>query len=91
MYWEVMRRAAERGFRTYDFGRSKRDTGAFAFKKNWGFAPQPLVYEFYLRRGTDVPDVNPLNPKYRLFIAAWKRLPLAVANRIGPLIARELA
>ncbi|HEX9835827.1 MAG TPA: FemAB family XrtA/PEP-CTERM system-associated protein [Alphaproteobacteria bacterium] len=91
MYWEVMRRAAERGFRAFDFGRSKRGTGAFAFKKNWGFVPEPLVYQFYLRRGTEVPQVNPLNPKYRLFIAAWKRLPLVIANRIGPLIARELA
>lgn len=91
MYWEVMRRAAERGFRVFDYGRSKRGTGAFAFKKNWGFEPQPLVYEFYLRRGSDIPEINPLNPKYRLFIAAWQRLPLVLANRIGPLIARDLA
>ena len=91
MYWEVMRRAAERGFRVFDYGRSKRGTGAFAFKKNWGFEPTPLTYEFYLRRGTDIPDINPLNPKYRIFIAAWQRLPLALANRIGPLIARDLA
>jgi FemAB-related protein (PEP-CTERM system-associated) len=91
MYWEVMRRAAERGCRVFDYGRSKRGTGAFAFKKNWGFEPEPLVYEFYLRHGTEIPDVNPLNPKYRLFIAAWQHLPLPIANRIGPLIARELA
>ncbi len=90
MYWEVMRRAADRGFRMFDFGRSKRNTGAFAFKKNWGFPFEPLVYEFHLRKGGDVPDVNPLNPKYRLFIAAWQRLPMFVANRIGPLVARGL-
>ncbi len=90
MYWEVMRRAAARGYRMFDFGRSKRGTGAFAFKKNWGFPPEPLVYEFHLRKGGEVPDVNPLNPKYRLFIAAWQRLPLALANRIGPLVARGL-
>jgi FemAB-related protein (PEP-CTERM system-associated) len=91
MYWEVMRRAAERGFRVFDYGRSKRGTGAFAFKKNWGFEPTPLVYEFYLRRGGDIPDVNPLNPKYRLFIAAWQRLPLPLANLVGPFLARDLA
>ncbi len=90
MYWEVMRRAAERGYRAFDFGRSKRGTGAFAFKKNWGFPSEPLVYEFHLRSGGEVPDVNPLNPKYRLFIAAWQRLPLFVANRVGPLVARGL-
>ena len=84
MYWEVMRRAAARGCRLFDFGRSKVGTGAFAFKKNWGFAPAPLHYRFQLAPGAAIPDHNPLNPKYRLFIAAWKRLPLPVANLLGP-------
>jgi FemAB-related protein (PEP-CTERM system-associated) len=90
MYWEVMRRAAARGYRMFDFGRSKLGTGAFAFKKNWGFSPEPLHYRFRLAPGARVPDLNPLNPKYRLFIAAWKRLPLPVANAIGPHIVRGL-
>lgn len=90
MYWEVMRRACERGFRLFDFGRSKRDTGAYSFKKHWGFEPAPLAYEFLLRRGGEIPDLNPLNPKYRIAIAAWKRLPLPVAKAIGPLIVRNL-
>jgi len=90
LYWDVMRRACERGFRTFDYGRSKHGTGSFAFKKHWGFVPQPLYYEFKLLRGDTIPEVNPLNPKYRTFIAAWKRLPLPVANRIGPFLARQL-
>jgi FemAB-related protein (PEP-CTERM system-associated) len=90
MYWEVMRRAAARGYRLFDFGRSKIGTGAYAFKHNWGFVPEPLPYRYLLRAGAEIPDVNPLNPKYRLFIAAWKRLPLPVANLIGPHIVRGL-
>jgi FemAB-related protein (PEP-CTERM system-associated) len=90
MYWEVMRRACERGCRLYDFGRSKYGTGAFDFKKFWGFPPQPLSYAYFLRRGKEVPEVNPLNPKYRLFIALWKKLPLPVANALGPHIVRHL-
>lgn len=90
MYWEVMRRAVERGCRRFDFGRSKTGTGAFAFKKNWGFEPEPLVYEFKLRRIAALPEVNPLNPRYRLFIAAWKRMPLGLAKLIGPHIVRNL-
>jgi FemAB-related protein (PEP-CTERM system-associated) len=90
MYWEVMRRGAARGCRIFDFGRSKVGTGAFSFKTHWGFVPEPLDYEYRLLRGGDVPDINPLNPKFRLFIAAWKRLPLPVANVIGPWIARDL-
>jgi FemAB-related protein (PEP-CTERM system-associated) len=90
MYWEVMRRAAARGARLFDFGRSKFGTGAFAFKKNWGFEPQPLPYYYKLAPGAALPDHNPLNPKYRLFIAGWKRLPLPVANVVGPFIVRGL-
>jgi len=90
MYWEVMRRAAERGYRRFDFGRSKAGTGAFAFKKNWGFVPEPLVYRYRLAPGAALPDHNPLNPKYRLFIAAWKRLPVPLANVIGPRIVRGI-
>jgi len=90
MYWEVMRRACERGYRIFDFGRSKVGTGSYAFKCNWGFEPTPLVYQFRLARGRPMPDLNPLNPKLALFIAAWKRLPLAVATRLGPLIVRGI-
>lgn len=90
MYWEVMRSACERGYRVFDFGRSKRGTGAFDFKKNWGFVPQPLAYHYILRRGQEVPNINPLNPKFRLFIETWKRLPLPLANVLGPNIVRYL-
>jgi FemAB-related protein (PEP-CTERM system-associated) len=90
MYWELMRRACERGLKVFDFGRSKRGTGSFDFKKNWGFEPTPLYYEYFLVTDKTVPDINPLNPKYRLFIRAWKKMPLALANVIGPHIVKNL-
>jgi len=79
-----------RGYRRFDFGRSKAATGAFAFKKNWGFEPQWLEYEYHLRAGCSLPDKNPLNPKYALLIEAWKRLPLPLANLIGPFLVSGL-
>ena len=91
MWWRAMARGIERGCKSFDMGRSKRDTGSFEFKRRWGVEPTPLHYEYYLRRGTAVPDNNPLNPKYRLFIETWKRLPLPVANRLGPLVIKGLA
>jgi len=90
MYWELMRRSCERGVAWFDFGRSKQGTGAFDFKKNWGFEPQPLSYEYQLHRNKVVPDHNPLNPKYRLFIKAWQKLPLSLANFLGPYIVKNL-
>lgn len=90
MYWELMRLACERGYQWFDYGRSKKGTGSYSFKKNWGFEPEPLFYQYRLVKADKMPDVNPLNPKYRLFIALWKHLPLPVANTIGPLLSRSL-
>jgi FemAB-related protein (PEP-CTERM system-associated) len=89
-YWELMRRSCERGIKIFDYGRSKRGTGTYDFKKNWGFEPQLLNYEYQLHRATQVPDTNPLNPKYQLFIKLWRQLPLPVANWIGPHIVKNL-
>lgn len=89
-YWELMRRACERGAKVFDYGRSKRDTGSFDFKKNWGFEPQTLHYEYRLLRTDRIPQNNPSNPKYRTFIALWRKLPRSVANALGPVIVRNL-
>jgi len=91
MYWSLMRHAAAKGCTIFNFGRSKIGTGPYDFKKNWGFAPQPIAHQFLLRPGVDVPDINPLNAKYKLMIAVWKRLPLPVANFLGPMIVRNIA
>lgn len=90
MYWEVMRRACLNGSTLFDFGRSKVGTGAYAFKKNWGFVPQPLHYECQLVRARVLRDLQPLNPRYQLFIRAWRHLPRTLANAIGPHIVRQL-
>ncbi len=90
MYWRLMRRAAARGLGVFDFGRSKFDSGPFNFKKNWGFEPEAIRHEYHVPGGGGVPEINPLNPKYRLFIAAWKRLPLGLANLLGPHVARQI-
>ncbi len=89
-YWELMRRACARGLRVFDYGRSKVGTGPYAFKKNWGFEPTPLHYEYRLLTRDSIPQNNPANPKYRLMIEAWRRLPLPVANWLGPHIVRNL-
>jgi FemAB-related protein (PEP-CTERM system-associated) len=89
-YWELMRRACGKGLKTFDYGRSKQGTGSYAFKKNWGFEPQPLHYEYRLYKRDAVPQNNPANAKFRLMIETWRRLPLAVANWLGPHIVRNL-
>lgn len=90
VYYEVMRRAIARGCTRADFGRSKVGTGAWQRKRIWGFDETPLFYAVRTAEGMAPREVNPLNPKYRLRIAAWQKLPLWLANRAGPLIARGL-
>jgi FemAB-related protein (PEP-CTERM system-associated) len=89
-YWELMRRACHRGLRVFDYGRSKQGTGSYSFKKNWGFEPQPLHYEYCLYKRQQVPQNNPSNPKYRLLIEAWRRMPIGMANWLGPFIVRSI-
>lgn len=89
-YWELMRLACARGLKTFDYGRSKQGTGSFSFKKNWGFEPTPLFYEYHLYKGDRIPQNNPSNAKYKLFIEAWRRLPIGLANALGPHIVRNL-
>jgi FemAB-related protein (PEP-CTERM system-associated) len=90
MYFALMRHARERGCTAFDFGRSKTGTGPAAFKRNWGFEGVPLAYASRTAEGQAKRSINPLDPKYSLQVRLWQRLPLAVANRIGPLIARGL-
>ena len=90
MYYALMRHARGRGCSAFDFGRSKFGTGAFAFKKNWGFEPAPLAYAIRTADGQEPRQINPLSPRYRLQIALWQKLPLGVANRLGPWIAKGL-
>jgi len=89
-YWELMRHALARGIKVFDYGRSKQGTGPYAFKKNWGFEPTPLHYEYQLYKRDAVPQNNPANAKYKLLIETWRRLPLGVANWLGPFVVRNL-
>ena len=89
-YWELMRLACARGLKVFDYGRSKLNTGSYAFKKNWGFEPTPLHYEYQLYKTDSVPQNNPANAKYRLLIATWRRMPIQLANWLGPKIVRNL-
>lgn len=90
MYYALMNHARERGYQRFDFGRSKVGTGAYSFKKNWGFEPQALSYAIRTVDGEQARDVNPMSPKYRLQVALWQKLPLSVTNRLGPIIAKGL-
>jgi FemAB-related protein (PEP-CTERM system-associated) len=84
MYWELMKFAVEKGFRFFDFGRSKVGTGAYAFKTQWNMPARPLAYQLLLIRRTTNPNFSPANPKFGLAQRVWSRLPLPVTMAAGP-------
>jgi hypothetical protein len=90
MYWHIMRQAVHRGVSTFDFGRSKRGSGAFDYKKLWGIEPQSLPYSVRLVKAKSLPEINPTNPDYARAVRVWKKFPLWVANTMGPFLARQI-
>jgi FemAB-related protein (PEP-CTERM system-associated) len=90
LYWSVIEEAVRTGATRLDFGRSTPNEGTFKFKEQWGAEPVPLSWEYYLADGGSIPDATPANPKFRLAIAAWKKLPLPVTTLLGPRIVRGI-
>jgi FemAB-related protein (PEP-CTERM system-associated) len=90
LYWSMLEGAAGRGCATFDFGRSTPDEGTYRFKAQWGAEPVPLCWEYSLLAGGELPNTGPTNPKFELAVSMWKKLPLPVANRFGPMIVRAI-
>lgn len=90
MYWKVMESACQKGLEVFDFGRSLKGSGAYNFKKYWGFEPVPLSYEYLLVRSNSIPQLDPSNERYKFLIKMWSKLPLQVSRVLGPPIARLL-
>jgi serine/alanine adding enzyme len=90
LYWAIIEEAAASGVRVFDFGRSTPDEGTYRFKEQWGAKPLPLCWEYQMRPGQALPDTSPANPKFRLAVSLWKKLPLGVATRLGPSIVRGI-
>jgi FemAB-related protein (PEP-CTERM system-associated) len=88
MYWQLMEWAGNQGFRTFDFGRSKKGTGAFAFKSQWNMNMEQLEYQVLLVKRKTVPNFSPVNPKFDMAIRVWRNLPLPVTKWLGPSAVR---
>lgn len=88
LYFDHLRWAGKNGFTTFDFGRSKRDTGTFDFKRHWATTMRELPYELVLIRGKQLPNFSPTNSRFQPFIQLWQKLPLPVTRIIGPQVVR---
>jgi lipid II:glycine glycyltransferase (peptidoglycan interpeptide bridge formation enzyme) len=90
MYWKILEFAVQQGFEVFDFGRCSEDAGTYRFKQQWGAEPVKLYWDYLLPEGENLPKLNPNNPKFRVLIAVWQRLPVWLANLIAPRIVKAL-
>lgn len=90
LYWEILKFSVSQGYQNFDFGRSSIDANTYKFKKQWGAKPHPLYWHYWLPNHQPLPEINPDNPKYKLMIWGWKKLPVWLANIIGPPIVKNL-
>jgi FemAB-related protein (PEP-CTERM system-associated) len=90
LYWEMLQLARCRGYRIFDFGRSSKDSGTYNFKSQWGAKPRQLYWHYWLPPGGAMPGLTPTSGKFAVAVRVWKRLPLAIANRLGPSIVKNL-
>jgi len=90
MYLKLMEFGVENGYKVFDFGRSRKGTGPYSFKKNQGFVSQPLFYQYYLNRATQIPNVTPSNPKFDFPKRMWQKMPLPLTKWLGPKLIRTI-
>jgi len=90
LYWNCLRYACEQGYRLFDFGRSTVGEATFKFKEQWGAQPVRHYWHYHLTEQNAIPVLNPQNPKFRLAINIWRRLPLSVTRLLGPAIIKHL-
>ncbi len=91
LYWDMLAYACGQKLNIFDFGRSTLDSGTYAFKKQWGARDVPLYWQFLLADGQDMPQLSPDSPRYRRFVACWKKLPLPVTRWLGPKLIGKLS
>jgi len=90
LYWSCLKFACEQGYGTFDFGRSTAEESTYKFKEQWGAAPSPMIWSYWVHDEAKIPDLTTRNPKYQLAIGIWKRLPLPVTQMLGPRIVKNI-
>jgi FemAB-related protein (PEP-CTERM system-associated) len=89
LLWFLMRQAVSRGAAEFDFGRARYGSSEFRDKVRWGFEPRTLTHQYRLLKTETLADTDPHGPYSRIMAMAWRRLPLSLANRIGPCISKQ--
>ena len=91
LYWSLIKRYCQKGFKIFDLGRSLIGSGNETFKIKWRPHRQLLAYWYALMPGHALPDLNQKSPKFQFAIRVWKRLPSFLVRLLGPFLIKGLA
>jgi FemAB-related protein (PEP-CTERM system-associated) len=92
LHWHVIRDAAQSGAISLDFGRSTPNSNVHLFKRKWGGRDVEFPYHFYANpsvRKRD-PGLQRIHEGQGTARRLWSYLPLALSNRLGPLLRKQL-
>lgn len=87
LYWRAICQAADEGLASLELGRSTIDSGPYRFKMHW--KPTIEQLEWYLKpiRTTEI-KTDADSSRYQAARSIWRKLPLKLANFIGPRVIR---
>lgn len=88
LYWAFMERCVQQGVRRFNFGRTTPGSGTHKFKLQWASREEPLWW--YQRQDGAAKTPSPDDAAYAWGPRIWRKLPLPLANLLGPRVVRGI-
>ena len=91
MLWSSFERIlGKRCVQSFDFGRTRPESGKLFFKRKWGGKERPIYYSYLIKKGHTIPEILPENPNLKPLIQIWRHLPLSITRRLGPCLRTQI-
>lgn len=91
LYWGFLQYSADNGCDVFDFGRSTPNEGTYRFKAQWGATPKALPWHRIYLQGSTKADCVGISKKRQRVKFLWQKLPLNIANFIGPQVRKYIS
>ena len=89
LYWKLIARFNAKGTRIYHSGRIPVNNAVEVYRLGWGGTRHGYHYQYYPGGGAVRSESGKKGRKRELFESLWRRMPLGVAQLLGPAIVRR--
>ena len=91
MYWEALKFASSTNAKFFDFGRSRKGTGNYHFKSQWGAMPIELDYQCYVNDHKAISTIDEYGSNTAKGLSKiWRMLPYRLQLILGPNLRKYL-